>query len=112
MTISYNDVSNVAIVAAGTTQASATPLQGKFNNVTTVAASSGVSLPAGAAPGELVFVRNSGASALAVYPATAAGTIGGGAAGAAVSLAVTTDKTKNAMFVCWGRDVWTQVVSA
>lgn len=112
MTISYNDVSNTAVAAAGTTLAGATPLQAKFNNVSTVAASSGVSLPAGAGAGELVFVRNSGANALSVYPATATGTIGGGAAGAAVSLALTTDKTKNAAFLCWGNDVWTQLVSA
>ena len=110
--IGYNDTAVAAVTAAGTTLATATPLNAKFNNVATVAASSGVSLPAGSAFGDEVLVRNSGASALAVYPSTATGTIGGGSAGAAVSLAVTNDKTKNARFTCWGSDVWTQAVSA
>lgn len=109
--IGYNDTAAVAITAAGTTLATATPLQAKFNLVTTAAASSGVSLPAGAVAGEVVVVQNGGANALAVYPATAAGTVAGGAAGAAASLAVTTEKTKQAMFVCWGNDVWTRIIS-
>ncbi len=109
--IGYNDL--VATVsAAGNSLATATALNAKFNNVTTVAASAGVALPTGAAFGDEVLVRNSGANALAVYPATSAGTIGAGSAGASVSLATTNDKTKNARFTCWGNDVWTQVVSA
>ena len=110
--IGYNDTSAATVAAAGSTQATATPLNAKFNNVSTVAASTGVSLPAGAVFGDEVLVRNAGANALSVYPATATGTIGGGSAGAAVSLAVTNDKTKNARFTCWGSDVWTQAVSA
>jgi hypothetical protein len=109
--LGYNDTS-ATVSAAGNNLATATGLRNKFNFVSVAAASTGVSLPTAAAPGDVVFVRNGGANALSVYPATAAGTIGGGSAGAAVSLAVTNDKTKNAMFVCWGSDVWTQVVSA
>lgn len=109
--IAYND-SSAVLAAAGTTLATASALAAKFNNVAPVAASAGVSLPAGVAAGEVVFVRNTGANALAVYPATATGVINGGAAGAAVSLAVTNYKTQNAMFVCYGNDVWVQFVSA
>jgi len=59
----------------------------------------------------MVVVQNSGASALAVYPATATGTIAGGSAGAAVSLATTNEKTQHQIFICWGNDVWTRVIS-
>jgi hypothetical protein len=109
--LSYTDTAATAITAAGTTLADATKLSARFNKVTTAAASSGVSLPAGSAAGELVVVQNSGANALSVYPATATGTIAGGSAGAAVSLAVTTEKTQHAVFICWGNDVWTRVIS-
>ena len=109
--IGYNEPAAV-LAAAGSTLATATPLVAKFNNVATVAASQGVSLPLNAVAGEVVFVRNTGANALSVYPATASGTISGGSAGAAVSLATTTQLTQNSMFVCWGNDVWTRVVSA
>lgn len=110
--LSYNDTSAVAVTAAGSTLATATLLNAKFNNVSTVAASTGVALPAGAAPGDVVFVANGGANALSVYPATAAGTINGGSAGAAVSLATTTYKTKNSMFLSFGNDVWISYVGA
>lgn len=110
--IAYNDAAATAVSAAGSTLATATPLNGKFNNVSTVAASAGVALPLNAAAGLVVYVRNSGANALSVYPATATGTISGGSAGAAVSLATTTELTKNSVFVCWGNDVWTRIVSA
>ncbi|OHD24084.1 MAG: hypothetical protein A2Y38_14695 [Spirochaetes bacterium GWB1_59_5] len=108
--LGYNDTSAVAVSAAGTTLATATPLRAKFNKVTTAAASTGVSLPVANA-GDMVIVQNSGANALAVYPNSATGTIAGGSAGAAVSLAVTTEKTQHAIFICWGSDVWTRVVS-
>lgn len=109
--IGYQDTSAVTISAAGSTLATATPLTSRFNKVTTVAASAGVSLPVGVGVGEVVVVQNSGSNALSVYPATATGTIAGGSAGAAVSLAVTTEKTQHAMFICWGNDVWTRVIS-
>lgn len=102
----------LTITAAGSTQATATPLVSNLNVVTTVAASTGVTLPAGVAPGEAVLVKNAGANALSVYPATASGVIAGGSAGAAVSLATTNDKTKNALFFCIGTDTWSQFVSA
>lgn len=102
----------LTITAAGSTLATATALNSNLNVVTTAGASTGVSLPANAHPGEIVFVYNAGANALSVYPATATGTIAGGSAGAAVSLAVTNIKTRNAMFICVGTDTWMQYVSA
>lgn len=57
------------ISAAGTTQGTATVLTKSFNEVTTVAASSGVALPSPEA-GEIVVVANQGANALSVYPAS------------------------------------------
>jgi hypothetical protein len=112
MSVAYHEHPNIAVTAAGSTLATATLLQDKFNVVTTVAASTGVSLPANSAVGETVFVKNAGANALAVYPSTATGTIQGGSAGAALSLATTNDKTKNAFFVHQGSDVWSAFVSA
>ena len=109
--IGYNDTASVGLTATGNSLATALPLVSKFNKVTTAAASTGVSLPANAAAGAMVVVQNSGASALAVYPATATGTIAGGSAGAAVSLAVTNEKTQHQIFICWGNDVWTRVIS-
>lgn len=110
--LGYNESAATGLTAAGSTLGTALPLRARFNVVGTAAASTGVSLPAGVAVGETVLVRNGGANALAVYPATAAGVIGGGSAGAAVSLALTNDKTKTALFVCIGNDVWAQFVSA
>jgi len=57
------------ISAAGTTQGTATALTKSFNEVTTVAASSGVVLPSPEA-GEIVLVANQGANAVSVYPAS------------------------------------------
>ena len=109
--IGYHETS-ASYTAAGSTLATATPVTTRLANVTTVAASTGVSLPVNAAAGELCFVRNGGANALSVYPATSSGTINGGSAGAAVSLAVTTYKTQNSLFLCLGNDVWIQYVGA
>jgi hypothetical protein len=63
-------VSN-AVSAAGTTQATATLLTRPINNVTTVAANSGVLLPS-AYPGMRVLVRNATVTTLRVYPGTGA----------------------------------------
>jgi exosome complex RNA-binding protein Csl4 len=85
--IVVNSIS-AAVSAAGTTQATATPLVSNINNVTTVAASSGVVLPTAIA-GMRIVVRNTGANALSIYPATG-GTINALAANAAYSLATGT----------------------
>lgn len=59
------------ITAAGSTNANAFQLSGAINEVTTTAASTGVLLPPIEA-GASVFVMNSGANALLVYPGTGA----------------------------------------
>lgn len=66
-------VSSVAnlVAAAGTTQATGTQLGNAINLITTVPASTGVVLPA-AIIGLRIVVRNAGANALNVYPATGA----------------------------------------
>jgi hypothetical protein len=56
-----------AVTAAGSTQATATPLNRPINNVTTVPASSGVILPV-ATPGMRVMVRNATGTTVRVYP--------------------------------------------
>lgn len=78
------------LTAAGTTIADALQLSSVFNNVTTVAASTGVKLFEKASKvGYSVIVRNSGANSLNVFPPDASGTINGGSAGAAVVCAAT-----------------------
>lgn len=68
------------------TQAGATPLTASSNVVGTVGTTNdGVILPAGAV-GDDVFVRNSGANTVKVYPPVG-GSINGGTANAAVTLA-------------------------
>ena len=75
-----------SVTAAGTTLATATALTATFNVVATTPASSGVTLPD--VTGTAIWIVNSGANALTVYPNSASGTINGGTAGAGVTLAV------------------------
>jgi hypothetical protein len=74
---SINFYSTNFIVAAGTTQATATALTADNNFVTSVAAGTGVTLPAGAA-GREISVVNRGANPLMVYPASGAQIDGAG----------------------------------
>lgn len=60
---------STGLTAAGSTQATALLLPSEINNVTTAAASTGVRLPPGQT-GAFVVVRNGGANAVLVYPAT------------------------------------------
>lgn len=60
---------SASVSAAGTTQGTATALTLDYNNVTTVAANSGVVLPVSSA-GRRITVKNNGANALTVYPAS------------------------------------------
>lgn len=88
------------ISAAGTTQATATPLTGQINNVTTVAAGTGVNLPSSTGVGGgaalSIVVQNSGANTLIVYPAQGASdTINGQAAATGVQLLPGTVATFN-----------------
>ena len=75
-----------AITAAGTSQATGTQLTALVNNVSTVAAGTGVNLPASAA-GLQATVENTGANPLQVYPLIgAADTINGIAATIGVAM--------------------------
>lgn len=74
------------ITAAGTISSDATALTGIINNVTTVAAGTGVRAWS-AGVGSVLHVRNGGANALLVYPNTG-GTINGAGVDAGVSVAV------------------------
>jgi len=76
---------NNAVSAAGTTQGTGTALTVDYNVVTTVAASSGVVLPAATA-GRRIIIVNKGANALSIYPASG-GTIDALAANAAILIA-------------------------
>lgn len=72
------------ITAAGANQAAATAITKTINEVSTVAASTGVRLPT-PEPGEFFLIANDGANALNVYPATG-GAINNLAANAALSV--------------------------
>jgi hypothetical protein len=74
------------ITAQGSTQAGAWPIQAKFNQFSTVGASTGAILPAGVAKADEVVVKNNGASTLTVYPPVGYA-INGGSANAGVSVA-------------------------
>lgn len=73
------------IVAAGSTQGTATQLSADVNVVTTTPASAGVLLAMNPAPGDEVVVTNLGANSLSVYPATG-GAIQSGATNAAFAV--------------------------
>jgi hypothetical protein len=77
------------LTAAGTLISDALDLTAVFNNVTTTAAATGVQLW-DAPLHSMIFVRNAGANALAVYPHSALGTINGGGGGASVAVAAAT----------------------
>jgi hypothetical protein len=77
---------NAALTATGTTQATALLLSRPINNVTTVAASTGVIFPI-PTNGMRIIVRNGGANVLNIYPSSGAA-INTLAANAAFSLAV------------------------
>ena len=92
--------------AAGTTQGTATAITKQTNEFTTVAASSGAILPS-PEQGEFIFVQNSGANAMNVYPASGH-SINALAANAAFSLAV----GKNAVFWAATASKWYANLSA
>jgi hypothetical protein len=85
--------STYGITAAGTTQATATPLGAVLNQVDTVTASSGVNLPLSTGkhntPCQFVVVVNNGANALSIYGAQGStDTINGIAGSTALSLPI------------------------
>lgn len=76
-------VKPTAIVATGTTQATSNPMKSSLVNVTTGTSNQGISLPPCTVPS---YVNNATGATIKIYPFTAAGTIDGGSAGAAVTL--------------------------
>lgn len=95
------------ISAAGTTQGTATALTKDQNEVTTVAAGSGVKLPASTAGNAIAVANAQATNALLVYPATG-DAINALAANTALSLAA----GKNAIFFCCAAGKWYAVVTA
>ena len=76
------------IVAAGTVIGDGTALTSFNNIVATTAASTGVNLP-DAPIGSRILIQNDGANTLNVWPPSGTGTLNGGSAGAAITVATT-----------------------
>ena len=79
----------IAVSAAGSTISDATQLKATNNRVSTVASGTGVMLYDGVI-GDTIFVYNSGANALKIYPPTSSQTINQLSAGGAMTLATNT----------------------
>lgn len=77
MTVAICGDGSTGLTASGTSSSTAYQIVKIYNNFTTVAASSGAKLPPTEA-GEVIYITNSGANALSVYPYEAATTIDGG----------------------------------
>lgn len=77
---------STGLTATGTTISDALDLVSLVNIVSTTAASTGVQLP-NVDIGVQVIVQNNGANALNLFPHSSSGTINGGSAGAAVTIA-------------------------
>jgi hypothetical protein len=89
-----------AVTAAGSTQATATPLTRPINNITTVPASSGVIFPA-AVPGMRILVRNNTVTSVRVYPAT-----GGQINTLGTNVGFVLDRDANLEFVAYSSTQW------
>lgn len=76
-TVSICGDGNASLSAAGTSAGDATKLTYVYNNVTTVGSGAGVKLPP-TEMGELIWVTNSGANTLTVYPYESTSQIDGG----------------------------------
>jgi hypothetical protein len=98
---------NLAVAAAGNDLATATGLVNGVNVITAATATSadGVRLPANAVVGDMVIVVDYDDAAVDVWPATAAGKINNGSAGAAVTLS----SAKAVLFVSLGSENWARV---
>jgi hypothetical protein len=96
-----------ALTAAGTGQSDALQLAAPVNQVTTVAANTGVKLYASPNAGQPVVVYNGGANPLKVYPQTS-GTINNLSANTGITLATNTA----CMFFAASSTAWVAVLSA
>jgi hypothetical protein len=85
------------LIATGTNLATALPLVADINDVVTVAANTGVSLPAAIA-GRSVTIFNAGANPLAVY-SIGTDTVDGGAS-------VTLTNAKRCEYICFAAGAW------
>lgn len=85
----YQENGAAAKTLTGTTQATALQLGADVENVTGASNTGGL-LPQSADVSDNLFIYNSGTNTVKIYPATAAGTINGGSAGAAFSLTTLT----------------------
>lgn len=95
-----NELAAGALTAAGTTRADALALTAQLNSVDTVAASTGVVLPAAVA-GQIITVFNNGANALKVY-AAGSDTIDGTAG----STGVTLTNALRCAYICCAAGKW------
>jgi len=86
------------IIAAGTTRTDATQLKYVFNSVDTVASGTGVKLPPTEA-GAVIYVVNSGASTLKVYPYESTTTIN-------QSASSTISKDHTSIFFAVTKSIW------
>lgn len=78
---------STGLTATGTTINDALQLTRLVNVFSTVGASTGCKLPSTTPIGQEVIVQNNGANALNLFPPTSSGTLNGGSAGAAVTIA-------------------------
>ena len=103
------EVGGYETATAGTTQtqAGATALTGFINYVTTGTAADGVKLPADRTAGDIVYVVNSSANSLNVYPKTG-GKINNGSANAAKALVA----NMSGCYISLGSENWAAVLSA
>ena len=90
-----------SLTAAGTSAGDATAITYVYTNVTTVAAGAGVKLPP-TEMGELIWITNSGANALIVYPYEATSTIN-------ATTSATINKGCAAAFFAVGNSAWEEL---
>lgn len=112
MSLAKDFLIDVTVAAAGTNQATAAALTKHFNVPTAASTdgTKGVTLPAGAPAGTVVYVRNrsAGANNLNVYSATSGGTIDATAGSTANTIA----QAKSKLYLCVGNDVWWTLTGA
>jgi hypothetical protein len=104
-----NSVTTVSVstglTAAGTVITDALDLVSEFNLISTAAASTGVQLP-DSAIGQVLYVKNSGASTINIFPHSATGNIFTAATGAGAGTAVTLATAKKGRFIRYNATDW------
>lgn len=100
-TVSICGDGNASVVAAGTSAGNATAITYVYNNVTTTPSGAGVKLPP-TEMGELIWITNSGANALTVYPYEATSTLN-------ATTAATINKNCAAVFFAISNSAWEEL---